>query len=145
MPLPPFFPIKHQSLGFLWAWGLTNIVLGAGMALSRNQVLRHIGLQALVWGAIDAVLAAAGRRDALAAPVRGDDPAQVATRDQRILLINAGLDIGYMASGWWLVRTARQRAERVGMGAGIVAQGFFLFGLDTMLAWLFGRWARRTP
>jgi hypothetical protein len=144
IPIQPFFTIKHRALGFLWAWGLTNMALGAGMALSRNQVIRHIGFQALVWGAIDAALAFAGRRDALAAPERGDDPGAVAGRDQTILLINAGLDVGYIATGCWLIRTANNRAERFGMGAGIVAQGVFLLGLDSALGWLFGRWKKRT-
>ncbi len=145
MPNQPFFTIKYRALGFLWAWGLTNIVVGAGMALNRNQVIRHIGFQAFVWGVIDAALAYTGRRDALAAPERGDDPAIVASRDQKILLINAGLDVGYMATGYWLVRTARGRTDRVGIGAGIAVQGMFLFGLDTLLGWLFGRWVRRMP
>jgi hypothetical protein len=59
-----------------------------------------------------------------------------------IVLINAGLDIGYVLSGLWLIRTAKRRAERVGMGAGIVPQGLFLFGLDSLLTWLFGRYTR---
>jgi hypothetical protein len=137
-----YFAVKHRALGFLWAWGLANMAAGAGLALSRNQVVRHMGIQALVWGAIDTALAFFGRRDALAAPARGDDPRAVAGRDRMIVLINAGLDIGYVLSGLWLIRTAKRRAERVGMGAGIVPQGLFLFGLDSLLTWLFGRYTR---
>jgi hypothetical protein len=137
-----FFTTKRQALGFLWAWGVLNTLIGVLFGRHRNPVLRNLAIQSAVWGVIDAVLAFAGRRDAAAAPARGDDPRSAARRDRTILLVNAGLDIGYILGGVWLVRSANRRPDRVGMGLGFIIQGIFLFGLDSLLGWLFGRWTR---
>jgi hypothetical protein len=97
-------------------------------------------VQAIVWGAIDAALAWFGRRGARDKISRGakDDPRQ-ARRFRTILLINAGLDVGYVAGGWALLRGARGRDERTGMGLGIIIQGLFLLVYDSVLAWMVGR------
>src|SRR5689334_20234205 len=95
---PSFFHFQHRLLGVLWAWGIGSAVAGLPALLSRNQVLRQVGIQAVVWGAIDAALAWFGRRGARAkiAAAADDGPAQ-ARRLRTILLVNAGLDVGYIA------------------------------------------------
>jgi hypothetical protein len=135
-----FFHFQHRALGVLWAWGLGSIAVGVPALLSRNQVVRQAGIQAIAWGAIDAALAWFGRRDARNKISSGakDGPHQ-ARRFRLILLINAGLDVGYVAGGWALLRKARGREQRTGMGIGIIVQGLFLLLFDSGLAWLVGR------
>lgn len=135
-----FFHFQYRVLGVLWAWGLGSVAAGLPALLSRNQVARQAGIQAIAWGAIDAALAWFGRRDArkkISASAT-DGPRQ-ARRFRTILLINAGLDVGYVAGGWALLRRARGRDERAGMGIGIIIQGLFLLVFDSALAWLVGR------
>jgi hypothetical protein len=135
-----FFRFQHRALGVLWAWGLGSVAVGVSALLSRDQRIRQAGLQAIAWGAIDAALAWFGRRSARAKISRGaDDGPQQARRFRTILLINAGLDIGYLAGGAALLRGARGRDERVGMGVGILIQGLFLLIYDSVLAWMVGR------
>lgn len=135
-----FFRFQHRALGVLWAWGLGSVSAGVPMLLSRDQRIRQAGVQSVVWGAIDAALAWFGRRGARAKISQGanDGPRQ-ARRFRMILLINAGLDVGYVVSGWVLLRGARGRDQRVGMGLGIIIQGLFLFMYDSVLAWMVGR------
>lgn len=130
---PGYFASKHQALGYLWAWGLANVGLGVVLTGITNGVVRHLGLQALTWGAIDAALAWFGRRDARQAGQRGDNPEPAARRDTLILAVNIGLDAGYLASAWLLLRRARHQPSRVGAALGIAVQGLFLLIYDSAL------------
>jgi hypothetical protein len=51
-------------------------------------------------------------------------------RLRTVLLVNAGLDVGYLAAGTWLVRDGRWRAD----GAAVLVQGAFLLALDSLAA-----------
>lgn len=140
-----FFAWQHAVLGWLLAWGVGSIVTGAGLATSRRQDLRQIGLQAIVWGAIDAALALNGRRGArnsrqLNPSSEQRSSCQEAARFQRIVAINAGLDVLYIAGGLRLAQTARRNTGRYGIGLGIVVQGAFLLIYDSLLTWLVAKW-----
>lgn len=140
---PTFFHFQERVLGGLWAWGLASIGAGLPLVAARNRVLRHAGLQALCWGAIDALLAWLGRRGARRNIARGaTDGPQQARRFRMILLANAALDVGYIAGGLALLGSARGRPERTGMGLGIVPQGLFLLCYDLLLARRAGQWTR---
>lgn len=56
----------------------------------------------------------------------------------RILLFNAGLDIGYMAAGAWMwERGLRKNSSRMeGYGRSLILQGGFLFAFDLVLYFL---------
>jgi hypothetical protein len=117
------------------------MVAGLASLLHPAPRVRHAGLQALSWGAIDAVLALIGRRSARRKAQRaqqGDlDSATIARAIgtfRRILLINSVLDVGYVLGGLWLLRTAGERQSRQGMGLGIIVQGLFLLIYDALLA-----------
>lgn len=71
-------------------------------------------------GAVDGAIAYVGKRRRTAnGPT---DP----TRLRRVLLVNAGLDVGYLAAGGWLMRDGRWRGD----GAAVLVQGLFLLVLD---------------
>lgn len=140
-----FFAWQHDALGWLLAWGAGSVIAGAGLATSHRPDLRQVGLQAIVWGAIDAALALSGRRGARAN--QRHDPAsasrsasQEAARFQRIVAINAGLDLLYIAGGLRLAQTARRDSSRYGTGVGIAIQGLFLLLYDSLLTWLVAKW-----
>lgn len=140
-----FFVWQHGALGWLLAWGAGSVVAGAGLATSRRADLRQIGLQAIVWGAIDAALALSGRHGARAnqrhAPLSAPRSArEEAARFQRIVAINAGLDLLYIAGGLRLAQTAQRSSSRYGTGLGIAIQGLFLLLYDSLLTWLVAKW-----
>jgi hypothetical protein len=135
-----FFQFQHRALGVLWAWGLASVAAGLAALISCDKRIRQAGVQAIVWGAIDAALAWLGRRGARKKIGQGaKDGAAQARRFRSILLVNAGLDAGYIAGGVALLGRARGRDERVGTGLGIVIQGLFLLLYDSGLAWVVGR------
>lgn len=135
-----FFAFQYHALTPLLRWGIASVIGGAVLTLVPG-FWRHVGLQAISWGAIDWLLAMAGRRQALLKAedlVAGDIDESVAhaaaERFRNILLINAGLDLLYIGGGLWLLRTAGDRADRRGMGFGILVQGLFLLLFDSILA-----------
>lgn len=138
-----FFHFQHTALGILWRWGMGSVLAGLVASFSRNTVVRHAGIQALAWGAIDATLAHLGRHQARQRISEGmPDQGRHARRFRTIVLVNAGLDVGYVTAGWLLIRRST-RPERVGIGLGIVVQGLFLLVLDSLLALRTGQWIDR--
>ena len=112
----------------LLAWSMLSMVGGALLWRRGAPFWRGFGVQALGWGAIDALLAASGLR-----PGRqpSPEPARAARSLRRLLWFNAALDVGYMAGGLWLARSkGRTDANWRGQGMGIVVQGGFLFVFD---------------
>lgn len=139
-----FFTAQHDLLLGLLGWGAGSIVVGAGLARQRSEVLRQIGLQAIGWGAIDALLAWSGRRGArqhmtlAVTPAPHPDERRAAAGFQRLVAVNAGLDVLYILGGLWLARTTRP-VQR-GTGLGIAIQGLFLLIYDSLLVWWSARW-----
>lgn len=147
-----FFDYQRRMLGILLAWGAGNTAASVPMVLSRDARVQQFGLQALAWGAIDAGLALVGRRNAYQQAQRyerGDIDGMAVTHEahklRRILLINAGLDVGYILGGAWVARAFPNRPGRQGIGQGILVQGLFLLIYDGLFAWdLSRRWLSRT-
>ena len=114
--------VEDQLTRVLGAWAAASVV--AGLALSMDPRTRGFGRQTAAWGAVDGAIAAVG--------VRGrrrkgpTDPARL----RRVLLVNAGLDVGYLAVGARLVRGDRWRGD----GYAVLVQGAFLLVLDTTAA-----------
>jgi len=110
-------------------WGTASVLVGGALALPRRT--RAFGVQTLMWGAIDVALALFTRQ-------RSEIPKKRMLR--RILLANAALDVGYMATGAHLaVRTPTfggrlSVAEARGHGLAVIIQGAALFVIDLAAA-----------
>lgn len=110
----------------------------AGLALlPLGPFWRGFGLQALSWGAVDAIIAVVGRRSMLKRRAELANPADPASlrsemlKLRRLLWLNTFLDLLYIAGGFKL-KSTRGRNEPAwrGHGWGIVTQGLFLFLFD---------------
>jgi hypothetical protein len=113
--------LAHR-LGFsLIIWSIASIVVGAILLLLAIPVLQGIGLQALLWGIIDVVIAVFG-------VFRSKE--QTAVKAARFLRINVYLDILYQVVGVLLIVFLWQDAFLLGNGIGVIIQGAFLFMLD---------------
>ena len=121
----------------LLLWSALSVVVGI-LLLFGVPFRRGVGLQALVWGAIDAAIAGFGwaqlrrKREKLDA-----NAPQTLTREarnlRRLLVINAGLDVLYVGGGVLaLLVFATEFAQ--GNGIGIIVQGGFLLLFDTFYA-----------
>ncbi len=137
------FPaFERLASGALVGWGLASALAGALGLAAGNTVLRQASIQAIVWGAIDAAIGLFGRRSAARHAADPDQPAR-AHRFRLIVLVNAALDVGYVAAGLALIRRSAGKPARAGMGLGILVQGLFLLLFDCALAWLSGTYTRR--
>lgn len=137
-----FWEWQHRVLGVLLGWGVGSTVVGAGLATAKNEVVRHVGLQAVGWGLIDAIIALLGRngaRQKVLSQTHQQEQLREAQRFQTIVAINAGLDVLYVLGGRWLVQHAGMDAARRGAGIGIMVQGAFLLVYDIGLVWLVRR------
>jgi hypothetical protein len=116
----------------LLAWGMASILAGSALVAwlragsRRSPLLEHFAIQIAAWGAVDLALASLAPRD-----VAG------ATRLDRFLWLNVGLDVGYVLVGVTLLVTGWRLGRRfglVGAGLGVVVQGTALLLLDLLLA-----------
>jgi hypothetical protein len=103
----------------LMAWSL--LWLGAavvGLWRAQHPLWRAFWLMSGVWALIDALIAMGGWL--------GSEPSPNSLR--QVLLINAGLDVLYIAVGGWL--WSRETPMLKGFGLAILIQGIFLLCFD---------------
>ncbi|MCU0635107.1 MAG: hypothetical protein MUE41_09555 [Gemmatimonadaceae bacterium] len=129
--------LERAHLVRLLVWAGCSIVVGTALlaaAIRRGagaSLLRHFAIQAIAWGAVDAVIAA------LAWPrLTLRDYAGALALD-RFLWLNIGLDAGYVGIGATLALCGWRLGRRLGLvGAGlsVIVQGLALLVLDLVLA-----------
>lgn len=118
-------------------WSIGSLLAGAGLLLSAETFWRGLGIQFLAWGGIDLAIAGFGslgtrRRRALLTPAelnlaQSKERANLA----KLLWVNTGLDLLYIAGGLALVLTlGLTDSFWRGGGWGIIIQGGFLFFFD---------------
>jgi hypothetical protein len=114
--------VEQDLVRVLGRWAVGSLVTGG--LLSLDPRTRGFGRQTAAWGAVDGAIAlVGGRRRAAGRTTAGP-------RLRRVLLVNAGLDVGYLGAGAWLVRQPGWRGD----GAAVLVQGAFLLWLDVSAA-----------
>ena len=121
----------------LTIWGSASLVTGLALLgllrarRERSSLLDHFAIQTAAWGAVDLALALLGRQRLELRDLTG------ATRLDRFLWLNIGLDAGYVMVGLTLLVVGWRVARRpglVGAGLGVIVQGTGLALLDLVLA-----------
>ena len=128
---PPVAASLTRTLGAL---GASSLVGGGLVAMrSSSPATRAFGQQTAAWGAINVAIAGVGAWRARAHPAR-------AAQLRRTLLVNAGLDVLYVAAGAHLAHHRVTLGGRVtpdaakGHGLAVVGQGLALLALDLTYA-----------
>ena len=114
--------VEQDVVRVLGRWAVGSVLVGT--ALSADGRTRGFGRQTAAWGLVDGGIALVGARRQAAG--RTTPPARL----RRVLLVNAGLDVGYVGVGAWLLRSSRWRGD----GAAVLVQGAFLLWLDASRA-----------
>ena len=118
----------------LMLWAVLSIIVGAALLAFGAGNGPAVGLQGLLWGAIDALIAFFGLRKTsphLGQPSSRVAEIQEASRLRKVLWINYGLDALYLLAGLDLVFfTPEPVLFWAGTGWGILIQGGFLFFFD---------------
>lgn len=124
---------QRKLSGRLLLWSGLSVAAGGWLLLLGGRTLQAAGVQAIVWGLIDAAIALFALRSLRNR--QASDPAFEAARLRRILWFNTGLDVVYVTAGVLLINTLGSGdAFWLGTGWGVVAQGGFLFGFDLLHA-----------
>jgi hypothetical protein len=137
---------ESDHLTRLGIWGGASVVGGAALfALSQPAVappgilapeIEGVAIQSMAWGSINLAITGVGlltQQD----PTSDRDEA-LAAEDlwAKVLLVNIGLDVGYMMAGGALVAASlfgvQDPVTWRSHGAGIISQGLGLFVLDVI-------------
>ncbi len=130
---------QQAHLRRVGAWGLANAVGGAVLVLVSDRATEPgrwaFGVQSGAWGAVNVGIAAVGLAGG-AGDVVGDWAVALAAENgyADVLLVNLGLNVGYMAVGGTLLAVAGRGVPTPGAwrghGAALVLQGAGLLVLD---------------
>jgi hypothetical protein len=118
-------------------WGAASLLVGTGLlawlrlGARRSVLLEQFAIQTAGWGAVEIALAATARASLALRDLTA------ATRLDRLLWLNLGLDAGYVMLGLALVVAGWRLARHlgyVGAGIAIIVQGSALALLDLTFA-----------
>lgn len=134
------FDIQRKGMLVLGSWALSNMAIGAIRLGQTTGEQRAFQQMQIGWSAVNLGIATFGYLSALHTDYSTWDTYQSVHEHykmQKILLFNAGLDVGYMLGGAYLMERGKREvknAERLrGFGRSILLQGAFLFVFDVSL------------
>jgi hypothetical protein len=138
-----------------WAAGnmLVNGLLMLGSSKQEDKTAFYFQQMNLFWGAVNLGLAASGYWSALSEQPASNTLSQSIEKQnsiEAILLLNAGLDVAYMAGAAWMLERARSvelggnplgvptlESQRWrGFGQSLLLQGAFLLAFDVVVYFL---------
>lgn len=131
----PELQVERTATAVLGGFAMANLTMGtAGWWVAEDPAWKAFHGTNAAWNTVNLGLAAAGtvslaRRPDASLLERQERGARL----HRLLLVNAGLDVGYMATGaalWGVGARDHRSAELVGVGSSLVFQGAFLLGFD---------------
>ena len=131
--------IRKTGMAILGTWAVGIMITGAiGRSQSSGQTAYFHEMN-LIWNVVNLGIAGAGYYFT----TTGEMPENASTMlndqvsFQKTLLFNAGLDLAYIAGGFYLMERAKnttKRPERLkGYGKSVILQGSFLFVFDIIL------------
>ena len=132
--------INTTGMKILGGWALANIAFGSVSYFNSANKKKYFNQMNVMWNVVNLGLATAGYFGAKADLNKQSNLAQSIHDQQKIekiLLLNTGLDIGYLATGLFLNERGKNKSsDRLkGYGQSLILQGAFLLIFDgTMYA-----------
>lgn len=149
------FPARSQDLGtisnlneeriskekkgmlILGSWALGNMVWGgiaANKAIGREKGFHQMNIY---WTSVNLLIAGLGyyRASEATADLGLWETINEQQHIEKVLLVNAALDVGYMAGGLFLMERGKSlnRDQWVGFGESVIMQGAFLMVFDLIM------------
>ncbi len=124
----------------LGSWALSNMAIGGFGWAGSAEKMKYFHQMNFFWNTVNLGIAGFGLINAINTDILALTPLEMLTEHktfENILLINAGLDIGYMGLGYYLGQRSKSREKNkhllAGYGNSIMLQGAFLFVFDLVL------------
>ena len=122
----------------LGSWAALNILSGAAGSLSSSGRLKYFHQMNAGWNLVNLAIAGGSLYSLSQADLSSMDAAAMFSdmnKLDKFLLLNSGLDVGYIAAGAWLWdRGLRKGSDRlVGYGRSLIVQGSFLLVFDAVV------------
>ena len=138
--------LRNAGMYTLGSWAAGNLLVGGiGYFQSSGHWQRFHEFN-VAWNTVNLGLAIAGlyqtrQLDPTGMSLQAMAASQI--RTEKILLFNAGLDVGYVATGFYLLERSKNSikhgARLKGYGRSLILQGAFLFAFDALLYYLMNR------
>lgn len=130
--------ITKTGMLVLSGWALTNITVGGYGNFTTNGRIKYFHQMNAAWNIVNLGIGTFAYFQALQTDPSSFSLAQSLQESQsfeKILLLNIGLDVGYMATGAYLwERGMRKNSNRLlGYGPALMLQGGFLLVFDAIL------------
>lgn len=127
------------AMTILGTWAVGNIAVGSVLAMKKEGEEKAFHQMNALWNGVNLTIAGFGLYSAMTADAASfglfetfDEQQKI----QKVLLFNAGLDVGYMAGGLYLREKGKNTLDLEksmkykGWGKSIILQGAFLFVFD---------------
>ena len=123
----------------LGSWAVTNIITGAIASNTNNRELHYFHQMNMIWNGVNLLFAGSGYYAATHKKNASTNLWSVLQHQhttEKTFLFNSGLDLAYVAGGFYLKEKSKTRSEPaklLGYGNSIVLQGGFLFMFDAIM------------
>lgn len=131
---------NQSAMWILGSWAAGNMITG-GITMGKTEgSVRHFHEMNLMWNTVNLGIAAFGLLTSSSEPgISMDQAIKAHRKTEKLLLINSGLDVVYMAAGGYMIHRSRTDTRNSGMlsgyGKSVMLQGGFLLVFDTAF-WL---------
>ncbi len=127
--------IDQTGMKVLGGWALANIVIGSVVFYRTKGTSKYFNQMNIFWNVVNLGIATAGfygAKEASNKTMTLAESLHQQHKTEQILLLNAGLDVVYIAGGFYLSKLGSHKSsDRLqGYGNSIILQGAFLLLFD---------------
>lgn len=134
--------LNEVGMSILGSWAIGNMAFSSLSLKGASPEVKAFHQMNIGWNAVNLTISGFGYYAALHDPVDLSIVESIKAGEQmkHILLFNAGLDVGYILGGLYLIERAKNTPNRQdqlrGFGKGVVMNGAFLLVFDSIMVWL---------
>ena len=127
---------NKSGMMILGSWAAGNIVLGGVMAGRTSGETKAFHQMNMYWNTVNLAIAGFGYYSAMKESPSSEFWETLSAQHsiEKILLLNAALDIGYIAGGFYLIERGKRlgKEQLTGFGKSVILQGAFLMSFDAI-------------
>jgi hypothetical protein len=132
--------VNRTGMMVLGGWALGNMAYGGFSSLKYDDERKYFGQMNAMWNVVNAGIAGIALYQLHSTNISILTPEQMVNdhiKTQNLYLINAGLDILYMAGGLYMTHASKSSEKHQlrlkGYGQSVILQGGFLFTFDLVM------------